>query len=180
MRILEVGGGSAGATSAVLEVLASNSTSKRFEEYVFTDAAQWRVTEAKLRFDDHDGLLFQMLDVLQDPVPQGFEHHSFDLIIAAGCFSEIDSPEAALKQIQPLLKPSGLLVLLATTRSTTASEVLSRTLTGKWEHVQIHRGKAEWNNILKECEFSGIDLSLEDVSKHAKYRCLCQRLCTNS
>ncbi|OQD65143.1 hypothetical protein PENPOL_c006G09455 [Penicillium polonicum] len=162
MRILEVGGGSAGASSAVLEMLASNSTSKRFEEYVFTDAAQWRVTEAKLRFDGHDGLLFQMLDVLQDPVPKGFEHHSFDLTIAAGCFSEIDSPEAALKQIQPLLKPSGSLVLLETTRSTTASEVLSRTLTGKWEHEQIHRGKAEWNNILKECEFSGIDLSLED------------------
>lgn len=178
MRILEVGGGSAGATSAVLEMLASNSTSKRFEEYVFTDAAQWRVTEAKSRFDGHDGLLFQMLDVLQDPVPQGFEAHSFDLIIAAGCLGEIDSPEAALKQIQPLLKPSGSLVLLETTRATTASEVLSRTLTGKWEHEQISRGKAEWNNMLKECEFSGVDLSLEDVSKHARYRCLCRRLLT--
>ncbi|KGO64075.1 Acyl transferase/acyl hydrolase/lysophospholipase [Penicillium italicum] len=164
MQILEVGGGSAGATSAVLETLASNSTSKRFEEYVFTDAAQWCVTEAKSRFNGHEGLVFQTLDVLQNAVSQGFETHSFDLIIAAGCLGELDSPEAALKQLHPLLKPSGSLVLLETTRSTLASEVLSRTLTGKWDHERINRGKAEWNDILKECSFSGISVSFEDYA----------------
>lgn len=164
MRILEVGGGSAGATSVVLETLMSNTTSKRFEEYVFTDAAQWCVTEVESRFNDHDGLVFQTLDVLQDPVRQGFETHSFDLIIAAGCLCELDSPEAALKQIRPLLKPPGSLVLLETTRSTLASEVLSRTLTGKWDHEGVNRGNSEWDNLLKECAFSGVDIFLEDVS----------------
>lgn len=164
MRILEIGGGSAGATSVALETLATNSTSKRFEEYVFTDVAQWCVTEAQSRLNGHEGLVFQTLDVLQDPVPQGFEAHSFDLIIAAGCLGELDSPEVALKQIRPLLKPSGALVLLETTRSTLASEVLSRTLTGKWDHEQVNRGKAEWDNLLRECAFTGVDISLEDVS----------------
>lgn len=134
---------------------------------MFTDAAQWCVTEAQSQFNGQDGLVFQTLDVSQDPVSQGFEAHSFDLIIAAGCLGELDSSEAAFKQIRPLLKPSGSLVLLETTRSTLASEVLSRTLTGQWDHERINRGKVEWNTILKGCAFSGVDISLEDVSKQA-------------
>ena len=164
MRILEVGGGSAGATSAVLDVLASTSTSKRFGEYFFTDSAQWCVAEAKSRFDGHEGVVFQTLDVLQDPVSQGFEASSFDLIIAAGCLGELDSPKAALDQLRPLLKSSGSLALLETTRPTLASEILSRTLTGQWESERISREQAEWNSLLKESSFSGVDISLEDVS----------------
>lgn len=165
MRVLEVGAGSAGATLAVLEALTSNSTLKRVQEYVFTDSAGWCVTEAESRFSSQDGVVFQTLDILQDPVSQAFEANSFDLVIAAGCVSQFDHPETALKQIQSLLKPSGSLVLLETTRSTLASEVLSRTLTGQWGQERLALDEAGWDKALKESGFSGVDISLEDVSK---------------
>jgi acyl transferase domain-containing protein len=164
MRILEVGAGSAGATSAVLETLASNSMLKRVQEYVFTDSAGWCVTEAQSRFSGYDGLVFQTLDIQQDPVSQGLEAQSFDLVIAAGCISQFDNLGRGLNHIHSLLKPSGSLVLLETTRSTVASEVLSRTLTGKWGQEQLTRKESEWGTVLQESGFSGIDLSLEDVS----------------
>jgi hypothetical protein len=54
--------------------------------------------------------------------------------------------------------------LLETTRLTLASEVLSRTLTGKWDQERLVLEGAEWDNILKESGFSGVDISLKDVS----------------
>jgi len=165
MRILEIGAGSAGATSSVLETLASGSTLKRFQEYVFTDSAGWCVTEAQSRFSGHNGLVFQTLDVLQDPISQGFEAHSFDLIIAANAISQTENLETGLKRIHSLLKPSGSLVMLETTRSTVTYEILSRTLTGKWKQERTSLTEDEWNTILQQCGFSGVDLSLEDVSK---------------
>ncbi|KAI0483732.1 putative polyketide synthase [Xylaria cf. heliscus] len=162
MRILEVGAGSAGATSPVLETLASGSTRKRFHEYVFTDSAGWCVTEAKSQFSGHDGLVFQTLDVLQDPISQGFEANSFDLIIAANVVSQTENLEAGLKHIYSLLKPSGSLLMLETTRSTVTSEIISRTLTGKWDQERMSFTQDEWNTILRQYGFSGVDLSLED------------------
>ncbi|KAK5997657.1 Prosolanapyrone synthase [Cladobotryum mycophilum] len=161
MRVLEVGAGSAGATTAVLETLTSNSTMKRFQEYVFTDSAGWYVTEAESRFSQ-DGLLFQTLDILQDPISQAFKTNSFDLVIAAGCLSQFDDPETALRHIKSLLKPSGSLVLLETTRSTLAAEVLSRTLTGQWDQEQLTLDEAGWDNALRKSGFSGVDISLQD------------------
>jgi acyl transferase domain-containing protein len=165
MRILEVGAGSAGATSSVLKTLASGSTLKRFEEYMFTDSAGWCVTEAQSRFNGHNGLVFQTLDILQDPTSQGFEPHSFDLIIAANVVSQTENLKTGLKHIHSLLKPYGSLVMLETTRSTVTYEILSRTLTGKWEQDRTSLTPDEWNSILQEDGFSGADISLEDVSK---------------
>lgn len=163
MRILEVGAGTGGATSAVLATLASKSASKRLQEYVFTDHASWAIPEAQSRFSGQDALTFQTLDILQDPISQEFEGHSFDLVIATG-LSELQGPATALKHIKSLLRPSGSVVLLETTSSNLTSEILSRTLTGRWEQEPLSLPESEWDRILQECGFSGVDISLQDVS----------------
>ncbi|KAI1311169.1 putative polyketide synthase [Xylaria venustula] len=164
MRILEVGAGTGGATSTVLDTLASKSTSKRLQEYVFTDHASWSIPEAQSRFSGQDALAFQTLDILRDPVSQGFEVHSFDLVIATG-LGEFQSPATALQHIKSLLRPSGSVVLLETTRPTLTYEVLSRTLTGNWDQGPISLSESEWEKILQECGFPSIDISLEDYTK---------------
>ncbi len=163
MRILEVGAGTGGATSAVLATLASKSAPKRLQDYVFTDNASWSIPEAQSRFSGQDALTFQTLDILQDPIPQGFEGHSFDLVIATG-LSELQSAATALNNIKSLLRPSGSVVLLETTRPTWTSEILSRTLTGRWKQEPISLPETEWERILQEGGFSGVDIYLEDVS----------------
>lgn len=163
MRILEVGAGTGGATSALLATLTSKLASKRFQDYVFTDNASWSIPEAQSRFSGQDALTFQTLDILQDPLSQGFEGHSFDLVIAT-TLSELQSPAIALKHIKSLLKPSGSVVLLETTSPTLTSEILSRTVTGRWQQEPISLPESEWERILQQCGFPGVDFSLQDVS----------------
>ena len=164
MRILEVGVGSAGTTAAVLETLSAKSTFRRFAEYVLTDSAGWYLSDARGRFSDCGGLVFQTMDILKDPVSQGFEEYSFDLIIAAGCLVELDDPASGLEHLHTLLKPGGSLVLVETTRSVLTLEILCRTLTGRWQQGELFKTATEWNDVLERCGFSGIIVSLQDVS----------------
>ncbi|EGX93678.1 polyketide synthase, putative [Cordyceps militaris CM01] len=163
MRVVEVGAGSAGATLAALGTLR-RSPSKRFQEYFVTDSQGWCVTDAKSRIDDHSHVIFETLDIMQDPVAQSFETGSFDLVIAAGCLTQFESPETALRNIRALLKPSGSLLLLETTHLTLASEVLFRTLTGQWGREHVSTDEKSWDSALKKSGFSGIDISLQDYS----------------
>ncbi|KAM3427390.1 hypothetical protein MY4824_009476 [Beauveria thailandica] len=161
MRVMEVGAGSAGATLAALETLR-RSPSKRFQEYVVTDSQGWCVADAKSRIDDHGHVVFQTLDIMQDPLTQSFEAASFDLVIAAGSLTQFESPETALRNMRLLLKPSGSLVLVETTHLTLASEVLLRTLTGQWRREHVSVDQESWDALLKESGFSGVDISLQD------------------
>ncbi|KAI9148767.1 Prosolanapyrone synthase [Paramyrothecium foliicola] len=164
MRILEVGAGSAGATTGILEILGSDSMNKRFHEYVFTDSAGWWLPEAQAKFSGHNGVVYRVFDVLKEPVSQGFEKHSFDLVIAAGCLSETGNTAKALEYLHSLLKPSANLLLLETTRLTLQTELLSRTLTGKWDQEQLCWSQPAWDEVLKECGFSSPKISLEDYA----------------
>ncbi|KAI0508449.1 putative polyketide synthase [Xylaria bambusicola] len=165
MRILEVGAGTGGLTSAVLDTLASKSAPKRLQDYVFTDHASWSIPEAQARFSGQGALTFQTLDILQDPISQGFEGQSFDLVIATS-LSELQSPATALKHMKALLRPSGSAVLLETMSPTLTSEILSRTLTGKWEQESISPPECRWERTLQQCGFSGVDLSLQDYTRN--------------
>ena len=165
MRILEVGAGSGGATMAALEALSAESPFKRFEKYVFTDSASWWVSDAKMRFSTYGpDLTFQTLDVLEDPISQGFEEHSFDLIIAAGCLIQLSNLADGLEHLRTLLKPLGSLVVMETVRSALAPELLSRTLTGKWNEGEHFLNTARWDDVLQKSGFSGVSVSLQDVS----------------
>ncbi|KAF3003888.1 t1pks [Neopestalotiopsis sp. 37M] len=163
MRVLEVAAGTGGATSAILDTLVSQSGPKRLQDYTLTDSAGWLIAEAQSRFASHDGLAYRVLDILQDPSTQGFEKEYFDLVVATG-LSEIGDPSTALKHVQSLLKPSGSVVLLETTHSTLATEILSRTLTGRWEDASVHQSLLEWEKTLLVNGFSGVDISLEDYA----------------
>ncbi|OAA40092.1 Beta-ketoacyl synthase [Beauveria brongniartii RCEF 3172] len=163
MRVMEVGAGSAGATLAALETLR-HSPSKRFQEYVVTDSQGWCVADAKSRIDDHGHIVFETLDIMQDPLAQSFKAASFDLVIAAGSLTQFESPETALRNMRLLLKPSGSLVLVETTHLTLASEVLFRTLTGQWGREHVSVDEKSWDAALKKSGFSGVDISLKDYS----------------
>ena len=171
MRILEVGAGTGGATSAVLYTLVAGSSFRRFEKYVFTDSAAWCVSDAKAKLGEYGSALdFQTLDVLQDPVSQGFEEHSFDLVIAAGCLTQLGSAEKGLEHLHRLLKPTGSLILVERTGSTTAAELLSRTLSGKWHQEDVtYYSTTQWDDVLLRSRFSGVSISLQDVSIDLSY-----------
>ena len=78
LRILELGGGTGGMTSFILPVLPENCT-----EYVFTDVSSHFVARAQQRFAHYPFVRCRTLDIERDPREQGFDPHSFDLIVAS-------------------------------------------------------------------------------------------------
>jgi acyl transferase domain-containing protein/aryl carrier-like protein len=107
IRILEIGAGTGGMTSYVLPKLPANRT-----EYVFTDVSQMFTSHAEQKFCDYSFIQYQLLDIEKEPIAQGFEAHSFDLILASDALQATRDLRQTLENVKQLLASEGLLVLL--------------------------------------------------------------------
>lgn len=118
LRILEIGAGTGGASLPTLEALsgASNKTLPRFQEYVFTDISSGFFENAQTKLKAWAPLVtFGKLDIEQEPVGQGYEAESFDLIIAAIVLHATSDINRTMQHVRKLLKPGGKLLLLEST-----------------------------------------------------------------
>ncbi|KAL8853081.1 MAG: hypothetical protein Q9221_002112 [Calogaya cf. arnoldii] len=79
MKILELGAGTEGATSSIVDTPERHP---RYSEYAFTDISPSFFAKAQEQFQD-DRMLFKILDIEKDPTEQGFEAESYDIVIAA-------------------------------------------------------------------------------------------------
>jgi len=83
LRILEIGAGTGGTTSTILPALISESGERMYFSYTYSDVSSGFFVTAKERFRQHEGFEYAVLDISRDPLEQGFEAASFDLIIAS-------------------------------------------------------------------------------------------------
>lgn len=83
MRVLEIGAGTGSMTQIALSSLTTEAGAPLFSRYVFTDISAGFFTTAQEKFKGQGNMEYRMLDVTRDPTEQGFEAHSFDLIIAS-------------------------------------------------------------------------------------------------
>ncbi len=111
LRVLEIGGGTGGTTSAVLPRLAGRTV-----DYCFTDISPFFLARAQERFSEYAFVRYQPLDIERDPQGQGFAPHTFDCIIAANVIHATSDLQTALAHMHTLLAPGGLLVLQEMTR----------------------------------------------------------------
>ncbi len=107
LAVLEIGGGTGGTTSRLLPILPAERT-----EYVFTDIGQLFTTRAAQKFKDYAFVRYQVLDIGADPLAQNLSGHHFDLIVAANVLHATSDLRTTLANVQKLLAPGGLLVLL--------------------------------------------------------------------
>lgn len=128
LRVLEVGAGTGAATTDVLSHLKSTDGTYMYSKYVFTDSFSAFVNSTKEGFAPAKDIEYRVLDMSRDPLEQGFEAHSFDLIIASnlspvwgsvGPFNQEDSRASrvhvglqhTLKHVHMLLAENGRLIL---------------------------------------------------------------------
>ena len=112
LRILEVGAGTGSATAAVLPELPVG----RYH-YVYTDISAGFFAEAESLFGGPEASIeYRVLDIEQDPVAQGFDPHSYDLIIASNVLHATRYLDETLRHCRDLLAPSGQLVALENLR----------------------------------------------------------------
>lgn len=82
LRVLEIGAGTGGTTATVLPVLRSAYGERMYFSYTYTDVSAGFFPAAKRRFKEYAAVHYAVLDISKDPLGQGFQPESYDLIIA--------------------------------------------------------------------------------------------------
>lgn len=102
IRILEVGAGTGGTTSAVIPALGIG------DQYLFTDVSPFLVEGARARFAEVPQMSFEVLDLEK----KSLELEGFDLVLAANVLHATKDLEKSLAQVHRMLAPGGYMVLL--------------------------------------------------------------------
>jgi len=174
VRILEIGAGTAGITSYVLPKLPIHRT-----EYVFTDISQMFTSHAEQKFRDYPFVQYQILDIEKDPIAQGFEAHSFDLILASDALHATRDLRQTLEHVKQLLASEGLLVLLelGLTNLPRWFDIVFGLLKGWWLFVDRDLRPShpllsvpKWQHLFKELGFGPVaDISDLENSEEATH-----------
>ncbi|MGA7426127.1 MAG: SDR family NAD(P)-dependent oxidoreductase [Rhodoplanes sp.] len=155
LRILEVGGGTGGTTSFVLPILPEHCT-----EYVFTDVSPRFTAHAQHKFARFPFLRGETLDIERDPLEQGFDAHSFDVIIASDVLHATSDLRETLGRLKQLLGSGGVLVLVELTHPWLFMTLIFGLLKGWWlfdDDVRRHEpciSQEAWTSLLRDAGFS--------------------------
>jgi len=106
VRILEINTGTGELTSYLLPLLPVWRT-----EYVVAGTSEKFVAAAEEKFQDYPFVECKTLDLEGDLAAQGFEAHSFDLIVAGDILYAAGDGDRPLENVKHLLASEGLLLL---------------------------------------------------------------------
>ncbi|KAL2751982.1 hypothetical protein ACRALDRAFT_1045166, partial [Sodiomyces alcalophilus JCM 7366] len=139
MRILEVGAGTGGSTVRALAALTSTYGERLYGSYTYTDVSAGFMTAAKERFANHTAIEYAVLDVTVDPVEQGFQLGTYDLIIAANVLHATPCLKETLGNMRSLLSPGGRLFLEELSPETMLFNYVMGFLSGWWLGAKDNR-----------------------------------------
>ena len=158
LRVIEVGAGTGSATASVLTELPDG----RFD-YMYTDISAGFFAEAEARFGD-EAIEYRPLDIEKDPVAQGFDAHSYDLLIASNVLHATRYLEETLAHCRDLLAPSGQLIALENLSGLGWMDLTFGQLDGWWrfaDSYRPHHALAEpsvWRQALGNVGFEGVEV----------------------
>ncbi|MXV99642.1 MAG: SDR family NAD(P)-dependent oxidoreductase, partial [Acidimicrobiaceae bacterium] len=166
LRVVEVGAGTGSATAAVLPELPAG----RFD-YTYTDISAGFFAEAEGRFGGREASIeYRVLDIEKDPAAQGFDYHSYDLLIASNVLHATRYLSETLEHCRNLLAPSGHLVALENLRGQGWLDLTFGQLDGWWRFADSCRphhalaGPAVWRQALIDAGFDGAEVLGADES----------------
>ncbi len=155
MRIIEVGAGTGSGTSVVLPELPAGNF-----DYMFTDISAGFFAEAESRFmDSGHPIEYRALDIERDPASQGFELHSYDLVIAANVLHATRDLAETLSHCRDLLAPSGQLLALENLKGRGWQDMTFGQLDGWWRFSDSYRpnhalaSPGVWGQVLADTGF---------------------------
>lgn len=115
MSVLEIGGGTAAATKALLPAFGPPNMSI-IKSYTFTDISSSFFDHASVDLEQWSHLMiFRKLDIEASAEEQGFQDGSYDLIIASNVLHATKYIGNTLRNVRNMLRPGGKLVLIEIT-----------------------------------------------------------------
>ncbi|KAL8888440.1 MAG: hypothetical protein Q9215_004118 [Flavoplaca cf. flavocitrina] len=158
MRILEIGGASAAATTKILEALGSS-----FVSYHFTDATPKYLDNAKEACNAWgDKMNYTIFDTDKDPSEQGLELGSYDLVFSSNVLYNTANTTVTLNKVRSLLHVGGKLLFSEPTANCALGYCIFGSLPGTAERQDgLCLTESHWDRVLKTTCFSGIDASVQ-------------------
>lgn len=158
LRILEIGGRMGTSTAYLLPELFPQKT-----QYIFTDAAHSFLNQAKQKFSQYAYLEYCPLNIEKNPQEQGFEKHSFDVVIAAQVLHASKNLSRSLEYVRSLLAPQGFLILWETILPEVLYFDIAFPLLQPFEKEDILRSQhpflttLQWYDALRNYGFSQVE-----------------------
>ncbi len=171
LSILEVGAGTGSITPFVLAPLLTNGQTDtgfpRFCRYDFTDISAGFFEKAKEKIAQTapiEYMNFKVFDLESDPIAQGLEASSYDVIVAASVIHATSNLSNTLGRLRTLLKPGGKLVLVEVIQpECIRAAFIFGTLPGWWMSTDSKDGyrdrgpninEDQWKEVLSATGFS--------------------------
>lgn len=166
MKILEIGAGTGGATKVIMKEIG-----RAFASYTYTDISSGFFETAQQVFEAlGNKIVFKPLDCEKDIVEQGYEEHSYDLVVASLVLHATTNLRRTLQNTRRLLKPGGYLVMQEITNNDVSrTGFMMSATTGWWLGQDDGRmlspgvSTLEWHRLLLECGFSGVDTATPEI-----------------
>ncbi|TVY75995.1 Highly reducing polyketide synthase azaB [Lachnellula suecica] len=111
MKILEIGAGTGVTTKILHETLELEPGWPRYQKYDFTDTTDSLFERKKLSLSSHKNITFRTLDIEKSPSMQGFEDHTYDLIVVTNLLHSTQTLSNTIHNVRKILKPGGKLIL---------------------------------------------------------------------
>ncbi|KAL2166565.1 hypothetical protein VTG60DRAFT_2512 [Thermothelomyces hinnuleus] len=174
-KMIEIGGGTGGATTQILNTLGRNG-SQNIGSYDFTDVSSGFFEAAKEKFKDWKGLMrYKKLDIEQDPAAQGFEEGAYDVVIACQVLHATQSMRNTMTNVRKLLKPGGKLFIMETTKDQMDIQFVFGFLQGWWLSEEEDRKFSPsltipmWDRVLHQTGFRGVETEVHDCDDDELY-----------
>ncbi|KAL4893109.1 hypothetical protein BDV59DRAFT_202089 [Aspergillus ambiguus] len=167
LRILEIGGGTGGATRIAMQAFNNPNGIKAYQDYTFTDISAGFLSSARESLSGFRDMNFSVFDAEVDPEEQGYEQ-AYDLVIACQVLHATSNMHKTLSNCRKLLRPGGRLILVETNQNFIVPGVVVGTFTGYWAGIPDGRVDAPfqsleaWDSSLRKAGFSGTDIVLDD------------------
>ena len=159
-KVLEVGAGTGSATRMVLSRIGRD-----YHSYTYTDISAAFFEEAQDTFAEHeDRFSYEVLDIGRDPTEQGFQEHTYDLVIASNVLHATSSLNKTMAHVRRLLKPGGRVAILELTDT---EALTSSFIFGVFEGWWLGEGDGRkwgpllspdgWDEVLRNSGFGGLE-----------------------
>jgi len=156
LRILEVGGGTAGLAAHLLPLLE-----RGLHAYTFTDVSPGFFPGAKQKLAAFPEVECQIFDLDRPGTDQDFAAGSFDFIIGTNVLHAVRDVRATLDSLRELLVPGGSLAFMDTATPQLWTEVVFGLTSGWWRFTdrdlrpeQPLLERAQWEKVLREEGFT--------------------------